>query len=290
MVWWGVLTPARALLGTVAVGADAPVAVMGALNVSPESFYAGSVHRRLDDLLAAALSMVEAGASLVDVGARSTAPYRASDIDEAQEADRLGRAVELLAAKVSVPIAADTARRQPAARALEAGAAILNDQTGLADARLAELARHHGASVILMASPAGSVPVAHAHDPVTGVRTCLQVILERARAAGIPDERIVLDPGIGFFRATAVPWDVWDTTVLAGLQALTALGRPLCVGVSRKSFLGAITGQRDPGQRLPASLAAAAVAVINGAAVIRAHDVAQTRDAVRVAERLRPRP
>jgi dihydropteroate synthase len=288
MVWWGVLTGARALLGSVAVGVDAPVAVMGALNVSPESFYAGSVHHRPDDLLAAAASMVEAGATLLDVGARSTAPYRATDVDEAAEADRLGRAVGLLVAKVSVPISADTARPAPAARALEAGAAILNDQSGLADTRLAELARDRGASVILMASPAGSEPMAHAREPVAEVRVRLQTILDRARRARIPDERIVLDPGIGFFRDAAVPWDVWDTTVLAGLHALTGLGRPLCVGVSRKSFLGALTGHHDPSQRLAGSLAATAVAVVNGAAVIRTHDVAQTRDAVRVAERLRP--
>jgi len=119
------------------------------------------------------------------------------------------------------------------------------------------------------------------------VRGILKRALAAARAAGVPEERIVLDPGIGFFRDEGVPWHVWDVAVLAGLPALAELGRPLCVGVSRKSFVGAITGREDPAARLPGSLAATAAAVLGGAALIRTHDVAETVDAVRVAERVR---
>jgi len=97
----------------------------------------------------------------------------------------------------------------------------------------------------------------------------------------------VLDPGLGFFRDEPVPWDEWDVEVLTGLGSLVALGRPLCVGVSRKSFIGAITGRDRPEERLAGSLAATTVAVLNGAALIRTHDVAETLDAVRVAERMR---
>ena len=96
-----------------------------------------------------------------------------------------------------------------------------------------------------------------------------------------------MDPGIGFFRDEAIPWHEWDVRVLAELEALRGLGRPLCVGVSRKSFIGAIVGRADTGDRLAGSLAATAIAVVNGAALIRTHDVAETRDAVRVAERVR---
>jgi dihydropteroate synthase len=117
-------------------------------------------------------------------------------------------------------------------------------------------------------------------------RALLAACLDRARRAGIAEERIVLDPGIGFFREGPVSWDVRDAAVLAGLRGLSGLGRPLCVGVSRKSFIGAITGRPAPADRLAGSLAATAVAVVNGAAVIRTHDVAETLDAVRVAERL----
>ncbi len=270
----------------VPIGAGRPVVVIGALNVSPESFYVGSIHRAGDELLAAGLAMVEGGAAIVDVGARSTAPYRATEITEDEEAERLGAAVALLAAKLSVPVSADTARPGPARAALEAGARILNDVSGLADPRLGELAAKHGVGVILMASPARGADRAE-DGAVETVAAILRGALARARAAGIPDERIVLDPGIGFFREGRVPWPQWDVDVLTGLGRLGALGRPLSVGVSRKSFLGALTGRPDPAERLAGSLAATTVAVLNGAAAVRTHDVRETVDAVRVAERLR---
>jgi dihydropteroate synthase len=290
---------ASAHLGGVPVGGQHPVAVMGAVNVSPESFYGGSIHRGREGLVRAALAMAEHGAALIDVGARSSAPYLPTAIDEEEERARLVPAIEALAGKIPVPISADTARAEVARAALDAGARIINDVSGLRDPAMGALVRARAEGVILMASPdrpgfprppaatgfAGA-PEPRA-DPVVTVRALLTRALERARAAGIPDGAIVLDPGIGFFRDTPVPWDEWDVAVLAGLSALAALGRPLALGVSRKSFLGAITGRRDPAQRLAGSLAAAAVAVLNGAALIRTHDVAETLDAVRVAERLR---
>jgi len=273
---------------------------MGVLNVSPESFHAGSVRAAADELLSAALAMVEAGAVLIDVGARSTAPYLDTAITDEEERTRLARAIEVLAPKLPVPISADTTRPGPARAALEAGARIINDVSGLRDPTLASLVAERGAGVILMASPAataGGLAAAGGaagvegtlsrDQPVAVVSALLEAALERARAAGIPDERVVLDPGIGFFRNVAMAWDEWDARVLAGLDALGAIGRPLCVGVSRKSFIGAIIGRPGTEKRLAGSLAATAVAVWNGAALIRTHDVAETLDAVRVAERVR---
>ena len=118
------------------------------------------------------------------------------------------------------------------------------------------------------------------------MKELLGAALERARAAGIAEARIVVDPGIGFFRHEGMPWHDWDVRVLAELPALRELGRPVCVGVSRKSFIGALTGRTATGDRLAGSLAATALAVVNGAALIRTHDVAETVDAVRVAERI----
>ena len=284
------MTPRRATLAGVSLGDGLPVAVLGVLNVSPESFHAGSVRATDDDLLQAALAMAEAGAALIDVGARSTAPYLDTDISDAEERDRLARAVEMLARKVPVPVSADTSRPGPARAALEAGARVINDVTGLRDPRVAALVREHGAGVILVASPervGGGGPSEPEPDPVAAVRALLAGALGRAREAGIPEERIILDPGIGFFRDEAIPWDEWDVRVLARLEALGALGRPLCVGVSRKSFVGAITGRPRPEARLAGSLAATAVAVLNGAALLRTHDVAETLDAIRIAERIR---
>jgi dihydropteroate synthase len=257
---------------------------MGALNVSPESFHPGSVHTEGADLLAAALAMVDAGAALIDVGARSTAPYLTSTVSDLDERERLARAVEVLAAKVPVPISADTARPEPARGALDAGARVINDVTGLRDPEVAALVRQRGAGAILMAFPkAGPSRL----QPIAAVKALLKEALERARNAGISDEQIVLDPGIGFFRNEAVAWDEWDAAVLSGLEELGALGRPLCVGVSRKSFLGAIIGRPGTEDRLAGSLAATAVAVWNGASLVRAHDVTETLDAVRVVERIR---
>jgi len=279
----------RASLGPVAVGDGIPVAVMGALNVSPESFYAGSIHTTHDALLRAADLMVEAGAALIDVGAMSTAPYLAAVITEDEERRRLADAVEILARKLPVPISADTARLGPALAAIEAGAAILNDVTGLADERVARIAAEHDVSLILMASPRAfrAPKEQEVHDPIGFVSGVLAHALDRVARAGIPAERVVLDPGIGFFLERPAERADWDARVVAGLRSLAPLGRPLCVAVSRKSFVGAVTRRTSPADRLAGSLAATAVAVLGGAAVVRAHDVRETVDAVRVAETLR---
>jgi dihydropteroate synthase len=296
------LASRRAMLGDVAVGEDLPVVLMGVLNVSPESFYRGSVHVDVDDLLRAADSMITAGAQILDVGGMSTAPYLSTRIDEAEEADRLARAVAALTAKFSVAVSADTTRSGPARAALEAGATIINDVSGLrGDPGMTPLLAARDAGVMLMAKrsstlgrAAGAGPglapaVPPGVFPVDSVASLLAETLDRARGAGIAEERIVLDPGIGFFREEAMEWSEWDVTVLAHLSELHRLGRPLAVGVSRKSFIGVVTGEADPARRLAGSLAATAIAVRNGAALIRTHDVAPTREAVLVASALRPR-
>jgi dihydropteroate synthase len=126
-------------------------------------------------------------------------------------------------------------------------------------------------------------------DPVDVVSARLRETLELARLAGISPDAVVIDPGIGFFRRGGMPWHERDIAVLGGLGRLRALGRPICVGVSRKSFIGAVTGEVDPARRLPGSLAATTAAVLAGAHVIRTHDVAETIQAVRVAEAVRVR-
>ena len=275
----------RAIVAGVSVGDGVDVAVVGALNVSPESFYSGSVVVDADGLLQTGEAMARAGAAWLDVGAMSTAPYLEARIPEALEADRLHWAVGLLTTKLDLPVSADVSRVGPARAALEAGARMINDVTGLvADPGLARLTAEAGAGLVVMAGPAAAPP---AGEPVATVRAALQRSLAIARGAGIPDERILVDPGIGFFRGDGVAWPDWDCRVLAGLPALRVLGRPLYVGVSRKSFIGAVAGVEDPAARLPGSLAATAAAVLGGAHVIRAHDVAETVQAVRVAQAIR---
>lgn len=278
-------SPIRAALAGVYLGDGAPVAVMGALNVSPGSFYAGSVVTRGDDLLRAGERMVREGAALIDVGAMSTAPYRSESISAAEEAERLGWAVGILVTKLGVPVSADTSRAEPARAALEAGASAINDVRGLtADPTLAPLVARAGVGVILMASEPGAVGTG---SPVATVLEILGAGLRVATQAGIDRERIVVDPGIGFFRGRGLAPHDWDCEILGGLGELRGLGHPICVGLSRKSFVGEIAGEADPGRRLPGSLAAAAAAVLAGAHLLRAHDVAETVQAVRVTEAIR---
>jgi dihydropteroate synthase len=275
----------RASLAGIAVGDGLPVAVAGALNVSPESFYHGSIATGADALVRAGEAMVRAGAAFVDVGAMSTAPYLAGRISEAEEADRLARAIDLLVSKLDLTVSADTSRSLPARAALEAGARIINDVTGLTgDPAMADLVACAGAGVIVMASERGAE---RGRDPIALVGGLLERSLEIARVAGVDPSVVVVDPGIGFFRNQGMAWHAWDCAVLAELERLLDLGRPICVGVSRKSFIGALVGLDDPELRLPGSLAATAVAVLRGAQLIRTHDVGETVQAVKVAEAIR---
>ena len=270
-------------LAGIDVGDGFPVRIVGAINVSPESFYGGSVARSPGALQRLARTMVEEGADLLDIGAMSTAPYVKGAIAEAEERKRLTAAVRAVRQVVTVPISADTQRSSVAAAALDAGAAVINDVSGLRhDSAMAKVARS-ATGVILMASE----EKASREPPLSTVASMLRGCLRRAQAAGIDRRRIVLDPGLGFFRRTAVPWHQFDCLVLSQLARLRQLRRPLLVGVSRKSFIGKLSGRPDPAERLSGSLAAAAIAVYNGAALIRAHDVGATRDAVRIATALR---
>ncbi|MBI3756610.1 MAG: dihydropteroate synthase [Deltaproteobacteria bacterium] len=274
-----------AQLADLSVGDLAPVRVMAVLNVSPESFYPGSVRIDLAQLAAAARVMASAGADIIDVGAMSTAPYLKTQISEDEETDRLARAVETITTTVALPISADTQRAKPAAAALAAGARIINDVSGLKrDPDMAHLIATSGAGVILMASevtPASG-------EPIQRIQATLQESLRLAAQAQIPADRIVLDPGVGFFRQPGVSWYDWDCIVLRELAALRTLGFALLIGASRKSFIGKILDQPEAADRLSGSLACAAIAVNNGAHIIRAHDVKETVDTVRMAERLRP--
>jgi len=277
---------AYANLAGLEVGDGHPVRLAGAINVSPESFHQGSVATGEDSLRAKAEQMAAEGADMLDIGAMSTAPYLRTEITEAEEAQRLTWAIGIVRKAVAVPISADTKRGRVALAALEAGADVLNDVSGLRhDPGMADVVARRAQGVILMASETDP----KARDPIETVRGLLEESLRIVWKAGVPDHRVVLDPGIGFFRQTAIPWHALDCEVLQRLAELRALGRPMLVGFSRKSFIGKILGQADPRDRLAGSLAATAIAVVNGAHLVRTHDVGATREAVRMAEALRPR-
>ncbi len=281
-----------ARLGPLQVGPGFPVRIMAAVNVSPESFYKGSVVTTSRAMVATVRRAVESGADIIDVGAMSTAPYLKSEVSEEVEKERIAAALRALEG-LDVVISVDTLRASVAELALKAGACAVNDVSGLKnDGEMATVVKDHGASLLAMAHSSQSSRA----RPIVQVREALQRTLAIAEGAGIQEERIVLDPGIGFFREEGagrayspqalMPWHRWDAAVLADLQELRSLGRPLCVGLSRKSFLGRILKLDDPGERLTGSIAATAIAVANGADMIRTHDVKETAQAVRVAEAL----
>lgn len=270
-------------LAGVRVGDDYPVRILAAINVSPESFYGASVVRGKQALQRRAERMIADGADLLDVGAMSTAPYRQGRISEDEESRRVIAAIGCLREVARVPISVDTQRSGVAAAALRAGAAVINDVSGLAaDPDMAKVACDAG-GVILMAREERP----SRQSPVTQVTALLRRALRRAAEAGIASDRIVLDPGIGFFRRGILPWYEFDCVLLASLGRLRALGRPLLVGPSRKSFIGRLTAQDDAAERLHGSVAAVAIAVYNGAAAIRTHDVGPSLDAARVATAVR---
>jgi dihydropteroate synthase len=263
------------------VGDAYPVRVVGVINVSPESFYKGSIVTTREEIAAATSKMVEEGAEILDVGAMSTAPYLQTEISVDEEKKRLTSAIKVIKEKVNVPVSADTTRSIPAEAAIKAGADIINDVSGLKnDARMARLVAEYDVPLIIVAR--GGTP--QGGSPIQRVITALKQSLHIAEGAGISLDKIVVDPGIGFFRQTEYPWYIWDCSVIGNLQKLRKLGRPIHVGVSRKSFIGKILVQENPEQRLFGSLSAAAIAVFNGAHLVRTHDVKATVEVVRLAE------
>jgi len=279
-----------ARFGSLRVGPRFPVRIMAAVNVSPESFYKGSVASSAREIAARVKEAICEGAEVVDIGAMSTAPYLKNEVTEEIEKERIKAALSALAG-IDVTLSVDTMRASVADFALSHGASAVNDVTGLKhDERMAGVVKDHGASLLAMAHAS----VGSGARPVVQVRAALKETIRMAEKAGIQEGRIVLDPGIGFFREagagsayshqSSMSWHAWDVSVLADLRELQSLGRPLAVGLSRKSFLGKILRLEDPEERLSGSIAATALAVANGADMVRTHDVKETLQAVRVAE------
>ncbi|MHB8565969.1 MAG: dihydropteroate synthase [Nitrososphaerales archaeon] len=274
-------------IGRIRLGDEYPVAIMGVINLAGNSFYPGSVRRGDDDILCTAKQMEKDGASIIDVGARSTAPYRKYEVSSDAEKRLLQHAVALIAKSVSLPVSVDTTRIGPARAAIEEGASILNDVYGLTQndgPKLARLVSAKNCSLLLTAHERRKRLDA---DPMLRVSTALENCLELATTCGVDRKQIVVDPGIGFFSDPRITNVQWNCTVLDRLSELRKFKEPICVGLSRKRFIGVLSGDKTVDERLSGSLAATAIAVYNGAHIIRTHDVRKTLDAVRVAEGIR---
>ena len=257
--------------------------VMGVLNVTPDSFSDGGRYADLAAAVARGVAMAEEGAAIIDVGGESTRPGAAA-VSVQEELARVIPVIEQLAARVAVPISVDTSKPAVMSAAIAAGASLVNDVRALREPGALDAVARTGAAVCLMhmQGEPRTMQAAPAYDDVvTEVRRFLAGRVEACVAAGIARDRICVDPGIGFGKLPE-----HNLALLAGLGRLADPAIPVLVGVSRKSLIGIITG-RPAAERLAGSVAFAALAASRGAAIIRAHDVAATVDAVKVASALR---
>jgi len=260
------------------------VLIMGVLNVTPDSFSDGGCYQNLDAAVIHAVAMEAEGADLLDIGGESSRPG-ARPVSLEEELARVLPVVTALTRRVRVPISVDTTKAEVAKRCLDAGAAIINDISALrGDPEMAEVVAHAQAGLILMHRQ-GTPPTMQDHPEYIAVveEVCdfLHARVEAAVAAGIDRERIAVDPGLGFGKTCD-----HSLTLLSRLSAFQALGRPIVIGPSRKSFVGSVL-ERPVGEREWGTAAAVAVGVYQGAHVVRAHSVAQMKDVARMAHAIR---
>lgn len=252
---------------------DVP-AVMGVLNVTPDSFSDGGQFTSPETALAQARRMIAEGAAILDIGAESTRPYGSQPVSADEEVARLRDILPAVVA-LGTPVSIDTMKADVAAWALDKGAAIANDVWGLQrDANMARVVAERNVPVVVMHNRENVDPVI---DIINDIRAFFAKSLAIAEHAGIPSVNIVLDPGIGFGKTPEQ-----SMTALARVSDLAEFGLPILVGASRKRFISTVTPS-EPHQRIGGSIAAHLLAAQSGASIIRAHDVAQTVQALGVA-------
>jgi dihydropteroate synthase len=265
----------------ISIGDAHPVRIMGIINLSPESFYGGSVFLEKEEILKKAREMIAQGCDFLDIGGRSTAPG-VMPISVETEKERVLPVLKALLAEVSIPISVDTQYAEVAEKALQLGCQIINDVSGLTtDPSLVRILKEYDSSLIIMAT-----------EKIPGDRLTIREIsvalansISFAITHGIDSKKIIIDPGIGKWVNTKLYSN--NLTIINQLHKLRELKKPILTGISRKSFIGDILQKPNPADRLVGSLAATAIAVYNGAHVIRTHDVEYTYDIVRISEALR---
>jgi dihydropteroate synthase len=254
---------------------------MGILNITPDSFSDGSRYLDVDAAVEMAHRMAQEGADLIDIGGESTRPG-AKAVSVQQEIDRVLPVIERLGLELDLPLSIDTSKSAVAQAAMSAGVEFVNDISGLTfDGKMAHTVAAQGAGMILMHTrdhPEHMQRNTDYDDVVGEVAAALRRCLQSAQDAGIPPDKLAIDPGIGFGKNVN-----GNLELLRRLDVLSALGRPILVGTSRKSFIGQVLSQPDPEQRLYGTLATVALAVAGGARIFRVHDVAPARDAAMVA-------
>jgi dihydropteroate synthase len=252
--------------------------VMGIVNVTPDSFSGDGLGTDADAAVAQGLRMAGEGADMLDVGGESTRPGHVP-VTAAEEISRTENALRRLARDSGVPVSIDTYKQEVAEVAIAAGATILNDVWGLTRSpAIADLAARHGCALVVMHNQEGTE---YPGDLMDEIKRFLAAAAARAIAAGVPKERVIVDPGIGFGKTADQNWEV-----MRRFTELRGLGQPILVGTSRKSFIGKLL-ELPVTERLEGTTATVVAAVLRGADVVRVHDVLQMTRAVRVADRMR---
>ncbi|OPY77426.1 MAG: Dihydropteroate synthase [Syntrophorhabdus sp. PtaU1.Bin153] len=258
--------------------------IMGVLNVTPDSFFDGGKHSAQEDAVRHASLMIKAGADIIDVGGESSRPF-SSPVSTDEELRRIIPVIERIRAESDIPISVDTCKARVAREACLAGADIINDISGLRnDPDMADTVRDLAAYVVIMhmkGTPGDMQRAPYYDDVITEIRT---FFLERTRFAvdcGIEEGKIILDPGIGFGKRLED-----NLKILKALDDFVAIGRPLLVGTSMKGFIGTVTGSSLKG-RIEGTLASIAIAVWNGAAIVRVHDVKRTSKVVKLVDAIK---
>lgn len=253
--------------------------VMGILNVTPDSFSDGGNYSKTDQAITQALNLIEAGADILDIGGESTRP-NATPVGLQQELDRVTPVIESLSAEVNIPISIDTYKPAVMRAAIAAGASIVNDVKALQEDGALEVVAASEVAVCLMhmqGTPQTMQEDPHYEDVVSEVSDFLLARVNACKKAGINKNRLLIDPGFGFGKTRH-----HNITLIQKLDAFSQLGLPMLVGLSRKSVLGQVTGN-DVDVRLYASVAAAVISAMQGAKILRVHDVRATVEALKVA-------
>jgi len=279
-------------LARVRVGGSSPIRVMGIINTSPESFYKKSVFTDKKIIEKTAKLMEEDGADFIDVGGMSTAPYIKTLISEDKEIKRITNAINAIQKVSKLPVSIDTCRAKVAEVALQLGAEIVNDVSGLKyDKNMVDVLEKHCPSVVLCAFSNEAIK----GNQVIQIRKLISQSVALALKSGIPTNQIIVDPAIGFFRKKAQgvlftkinsDWLQRDLLILKNLKHIKQ-EHPILVSISRKSFIGELLDETDPDKRLYGSLAAETFAALNGADIIRTHNVKATNDVVKIVKNLK---
>lgn len=280
-------------IGNLEIGNGKP-AIMGIINASPESFYKESISTNKKVISERVVKMVEDGANIIDIGGMSTAPYRNTLISAGKELERVRNSISAIRNVSDIPLSVDTPRAETAKVSIDMGVDLINDVTGLKyDKMMSSVISKSGLPVIIGAY--GNKKVTYQTGDIVETVGILKESIDIANQCGISEDKVIVDPLIGFFRSngtsqffTKVSQQNWydrDIEIISNLERLSSLSRPICMSVSRKSFIGQLFNLKES-ERLVPSIVVQVICALNGTDIIRTHDVKETRIALELLSRM----